>query len=144
MRLFDFGSRSIKQKQILILMLTSSMALLLASSGFVIFELLSVRQDMEQKLYNLAFHIGQSASFGYEANDHEAAQSALMAELKTDQNVFRACIYGKDGSVLAVYPDTELARFQAKEIFQGKEIPEAKNWKDWGGLHSLKVFSKPT
>ena len=50
MRLFDFGSRSIKQKQILILMLTSSMALFLASAGFVVYELpVSVSPGHETK-----------------------------------------------------------------------------------------------
>src|SRR4051794_39532637 len=109
MRLFDFGSRSIKQKQILILMLTSSMALLLASAGFVVFELLTVKQDMKQKLSSLAYHIAQAGSPGFEfgeSGDHELAQRALMGELQNETNIVRACIYAKNNTVLAVYPDT--------------------------------------
>jgi PAS domain S-box-containing protein len=131
MRLFDFGSRSIKQKQILILMLTSSMALLLASSGFVVFELLSVRQDMEQKLYSLAYHIGKNSSFGYEANDHTLAQDELMEELKADPNIVRACIYAKDGSVLAISPDS------ARSTVPNPSVGD--KWRVWS-YHSLQVF----
>ncbi len=93
MRLFDFGSRSIKQKQILILMLTSSMALFLASAGFVVFELLSVRQDMEQKLSTLANYIGSGASSAFEFTDHEAAQKQLMSVVNEEQNHIVSCLY---------------------------------------------------
>src|SRR4051794_14657460 len=103
MRLFDFGSRSIKQKQILILMLTSSMALFLASAGFVVFELLSVRQDMQQKLSTLATYIGSGPSL----SDHEGAQKQLMSVVNEERsNIVCACIYGQDGSLMALYPDT--------------------------------------
>ncbi|MGZ4986975.1 MAG: PAS domain-containing protein, partial [Limisphaerales bacterium] len=107
MRLFDFGSRSIKQKQILILMLTSSMALLLASAGFVVYELLSVRQDMVQRLSTMASYIGQGASAAFETDSRDGAQAQLMSMVKEEtNNIVSACIYAKNGGILAVYPDT--------------------------------------
>lgn len=131
MRLFDFGSRSIKQKQILILMLTSSMALLLASSGFVVYELLSVRQDMVQRLSTMASYIGQGASAAFEADVRDGAQAQLMSIVKEDPNIVRACIYGSKGTLLAVYPDT--ARFSVP-----KEPSPAKFFKKFT-LHTLQV-----
>lgn len=103
--MFDFGSRSIKQKQILILMLTSSMALFLASAGFVVYEVLSIRGDMVENLSQLANNIGQAASAPFEADQRESAQKVLNAALKEHGNIVRACIYGKTGRKLAIFPD---------------------------------------
>src|SRR3954469_10484051 len=122
MRLFDFGSRSIKQKQILILMLTSSMALFLASAGFVVYELLSVRQDMVDRLYLLANSIGRGASAPFEASDPVGAQKVLASTLKDEHNIVRACIYGKDGTKkLAIYPDYDAAAEMPKEASKALE-----------------------
>jgi PAS domain S-box-containing protein len=131
MRLFDFGSRSIKQKQILILMLTSSMALLLASSGFVVFELLSVKSDMVQRLSTMASYIGQGASAAFATDSGEGAQAQLSSICKEDLNIVRACIYGQNGNLLAVYPSN------AQESVPKKASPAGffRNWT----LHTLQV-----
>ncbi|MDB6057063.1 MAG: hybrid sensor histidine kinase/response regulator [Verrucomicrobiales bacterium] len=131
MRLFDFSSRSIKQKQILILMLTSSMALLLASSGFVVYELLSVKDDMVQRLSTMASYIGQGASAAFETDARDGAQKQLMSIVKEDPNIVRACIYGKNGSLLAVIPDT------ARDSFPKEPSPAGLFHKFT--LHTLKV-----
>jgi hypothetical protein len=107
MRVLDFGSRSIKQKQILILMLTSSLALLLASTGFVVFEVVSVRHDIIQKLESLAYHIGcETTPYVNGLGEVSEARGAIGAAIRNDQSIVAAAIYMTDGTPrpLAVFP----------------------------------------
>src|SRR4051812_14391845 len=101
MRLINFAGRSLKQKQIIILTLTSSAALLLASACFVVFELMAVKQEMRNKLSALAYHIGQETSAPYSMGDKESTQKFLAAAIAGDSTITAACLYNSNNTPFA-------------------------------------------
>jgi signal transduction histidine kinase/ActR/RegA family two-component response regulator len=98
-----FTRLSIKQKQMLILMLTSLVALLLASAGFVIYETMTFEAGMKSDLHRLALQIGRDNSSAVIFANPEAAQKSLAGFLQDRPEIVGACIYSGDG-ILAQYP----------------------------------------
>src|SRR5665213_517547 len=105
MRPNPFTRLSIKQKQMLMLMLTSSVALLLASAGFVIYELLTFEASMKGDLRRLAFDIGRDNSSALLFADPAAAQKSLAGFLQGRPEIVAATIYSGAG-ILAQYPES--------------------------------------
>jgi signal transduction histidine kinase/CheY-like chemotaxis protein len=97
-----FTRLSIKQKQMLILMLTSSVALLLASAGFVIYETMTFEDGMKSDLRRLALQIGRDNSSALIFANPEAAEKSLAGFLQDRPEIVAACIYTSDG-ILAQY-----------------------------------------
>jgi PAS domain S-box-containing protein len=93
---------SIQRKQMLVIMLTSTIALLLACMGFVAYEVIVFRQTMTQHLATLARIIGDNTSGALDFNDPKAAQDILSA-LRAEPNITAACIYTKDSQRFATY-----------------------------------------
>jgi signal transduction histidine kinase/ActR/RegA family two-component response regulator len=93
---------SIRRKQMLLLMLTSGVALLLAGSAFLVYERFSFRQSLVQKLESLAAIAGNASTAALEFRDPRVAQEVLSA-LKQEEHVTAAVIYDRDGRPFSVY-----------------------------------------
>ena len=93
---------SIRQKQIVIIMATSSVALLLACAAFVIFEIRSFRESMISHLSSLAPLIGNNCTAALTFNDTNAAKEVLSS-LSKERHIVAACIYEKHGKVFESY-----------------------------------------
>ncbi|HEV8538619.1 MAG TPA: CHASE sensor domain-containing protein, partial [Bacteroidota bacterium] len=93
---------SIKQKLVTIIMLTSGVALLLASAGFLAVEFFILRTEMTRELSSLAQIIGTNSAAALTFGDKRSAEETLTA-LRAQQHVVSACIYAADGDVFARY-----------------------------------------
>jgi signal transduction histidine kinase len=93
---------SIRRKQMLVMMLTSIVALLLASAGLIAYEIVSYRQELVGSLTSLAQMIGDTSSGALDFNDPKAAED-ILSVLRVRPNIVAACIYTKDGSPFAKY-----------------------------------------
>src|SRR5437867_433202 len=99
---------SLKQKLMVIIMLTSSAALLLACAAFILYELAEFRKDMVDYLTIKADFIGAQSTAALKFKEPKAA-TEILDKLKTAKHIVAACTYGHDGKVLAKYqrPDVK-------------------------------------
>ena len=115
---------SIKRKLMLITMSTSTVALLLASVGFVVFDLVAFRNQMSDDLMTQAEIVGANSMAALAFSDGPAAREILSA-LKARESIVAAALYAPDGALLADYrrvgssagavptrPDASGSRFQ--------------------------------
>jgi len=93
---------SIRRKQTMIMMLTSSFALLLACAAFIAYETVTFRRELSQRVAILADAIGNNCAAAIDFNDPKTARETL-AGLRADGNIVSACVYSRDGRVFAVY-----------------------------------------
>ncbi|HEX2711651.1 MAG TPA: CHASE sensor domain-containing protein, partial [Candidatus Acidoferrales bacterium] len=110
-----FRDFSIRRKLTLIIMVTSSVALLLACATFVAYDLYTFRQAKVHDLTTLAKIIGSNSTAALTFGDSNSAKEILGA-LSARQHIVAACIYTRDGRVFAKYlrGDPE-ARFSPPE-----------------------------
>ena len=104
-----FQNASIQRKQMLVMMLTSVVALLLACVGFITYEIVSYRQELVWSSATLADIIGNNSSGALDFNDPKVAADMLSA-LQARPNIVAACIYTKDGSLFAKYLRKDLPK----------------------------------
>src|SRR5689334_12639571 len=104
MRLTQFSNWSIKQKQMFMLALTSTIAVLLASVGFVVYETMTFRDELKRNMSNLAWRIADQNAASLQANDPVAAEARLKILVADDPEVAAVCIYRTNGTVFAKYP----------------------------------------
>jgi len=97
-----FRSLSIKRKLMLITMLTSSLALLLASAGFLVYDLTAFRARMSHDLITQAEIIGTNST-GALAFQDERAAGEILAALRAKDDTVAAAIYTPDGKLFADY-----------------------------------------
>ncbi len=97
-----FQNASIRRKQTLIIMLISSVALLLACAAFIIYDTVTFRRELSERVTILADAIGNNCAAAIDFDDAKGAGETLAA-LRADNNIVSACIYFRDGRVLAVY-----------------------------------------
>ena len=97
-----FRDISIKRKLMVIIVLTSSIVLLLASVAFVINDFITFRRAMIEELSTLAEVIGTNSTAALTFDDGESAKDTLAA-LEAKPHITSACIYTKDGKVFAEY-----------------------------------------
>jgi two-component system, NtrC family, sensor kinase len=97
-----FQNMSLRRKQTLIIMLTSSIVLLLACAAFSIYEVITFRKGMVQHLSTLAEIVGANTSAALDFNDSNSAEETLSA-LQAEPGIIGACIYGKGGEIFANY-----------------------------------------
>jgi PAS domain S-box-containing protein len=100
MRFFYF--MSIKRKQMLVIMLTSTVALLLACAIFVASDVINFRNGIVKNVSALAEAIGNNCSATIEYNDPQTAAETLGA-LRAEPSIVAACIYTGKGGVFASY-----------------------------------------
>src|SRR5437762_5851086 len=88
---------SIKRKLTLITMLTSSLALILSSVSFLIYDLVSFRHLLTQDLMTQAEIIGYNSAGAMEFKDEPAATATLSA-LTAKEDIVTAVLYRPDRS----------------------------------------------
>jgi signal transduction histidine kinase/CheY-like chemotaxis protein len=93
---------SIKRKLTLITMLTSSIALILSSVSFLIYDLVSFRHLLSQDLMTQAEIIGYNSAGAMEFKDEPAATATLSA-LTAKEDIVTAVLYKPDGKIFAHY-----------------------------------------
>ena len=93
---------SIRRKLILITMLTSSVALLLSSASFLIYDLISFRQLLTKDLTTQAEIIGYNSAAAMAFKDEPAATATLSA-LRVKGDIVAAVLYSPDGKMFAQY-----------------------------------------
>jgi len=86
----------------LIIMLTTSIALLLVCAAFATYEVISFRRDMVRDLNIMAEVIGDNCAASIDFNDAKSATETL-AGLKDQPHIMGAFIYTKAGKVFASY-----------------------------------------
>jgi PAS domain S-box-containing protein len=92
----------IKQKLMIIIMLTTTVALLLAGIGIMTFDAIIFRDSLGRGLSSLARIIGDNSTAALAFNDPQSA-SEMLGTLRTRPHLLCACIYRQDGSILAKY-----------------------------------------
>jgi signal transduction histidine kinase len=97
-----FRDLPIRRKLTVIIMATSSAALLLACSAFVLHDLVSFRRLLVADLSTLARIIGSNSTGAILFNDARRAGETLAA-LEAETNVLWACIYDQNGRRMAGY-----------------------------------------
>src|SRR5881398_217603 len=97
-----FRQTTIKRKLIALIMLTSSVALLVAFALMIVSDYVSFRSGMVRDLRTLADVMGTSGSSALDFDDEEFAPKTL-AGLTATPNITTAAIYTKEGKILASY-----------------------------------------
>ncbi len=97
-----FRSLSIQRKLTLVAMLTTVVALILASAAFFIYDILTLRQRMVADLEVVAQTMEANTTNALVFNDRQTATDNL-ASLKVQTGVEAACIYDRQGQLFATY-----------------------------------------
>jgi signal transduction histidine kinase/CheY-like chemotaxis protein len=97
-----FQDFSIKRKLILMTMLTSSIALLLSSASFLIYDLISFRNLLTHDLSTQAQIIGYNSAAAMAFKDEPAATATLSA-LTVKGDIVSAALYSPNGQMFAHY-----------------------------------------
>ena len=92
----------IKQKLMMIIMATTTVALLLAGVGIVASDALLFRSYLQRDLSALARIIADNSTAALAFNDPQVAAETLAA-LRARTHLVTACIYRLDGTVFAKY-----------------------------------------
>src|SRR5579872_5547514 len=93
---------SIKRKLMLITMLTSGLAVVLSSAGFLIYDLISFRNSLSQDLMTQADIIGYNSAAAMAFKD-EAAATVTLSALQAKEDIVSAVLYTRDGKLFAHY-----------------------------------------
>ena len=93
---------SIRHKLQGIVMLTSGVALLVASAAFTLYDRSTFLNAKAQDLNASAEMVGSNSTAALSFADVKSARE-ILAALQAKQNVVNACIYDKDGKVFAKY-----------------------------------------
>jgi len=97
-----FRITSIRRKQVFVIMLIASVALLLACAMFVAFETITFRKEMVRNLFTLARIIGNNTAAALDFNDVQSANETLLA-LQAQPEIIGACVYARNGNIFAKY-----------------------------------------
>ncbi|PYV90042.1 MAG: hypothetical protein DMG05_11725 [Acidobacteria bacterium] len=111
---------SIKRKLTLMAMLTSSIALVLSSASFLIYDLISFRHLLSQDLMTQAEIIGYNSAAAMAFKDESAATVTLSA-LMAKEDVVAAVLYSPEGKIFAHYfrTNTPLSSLPARPQDKG-------------------------
>src|SRR5580693_6074706 len=99
---------AIKRKLILIVMFTTTVALIVAFVAAIAFDVVGERYNMSRALGIMAGMIADNSTAALSFKDSKAASEAL-AILHADPHVRAACIYDNSGKVFACYPSVQAA-----------------------------------
>src|SRR2546423_5020336 len=97
-----FRNSSLQRKQTLIIMLTSTAALLLACIGFVVYEAITFRAQMTRHLTTVAEMVGNNSTAALKFDDAPGAKEVLSA-LRAESNIVAAWLCLSNGSAFASY-----------------------------------------
>ncbi|MGH9632353.1 MAG: histidine kinase dimerization/phospho-acceptor domain-containing protein, partial [Bryobacteraceae bacterium] len=100
---------SIKGKLVLITMLTSSLALLLATAGFLLYDVMAFRRMMSRDLVTQAEVIGSNSTAALAFNDDRSATETLAA-FQAKKEIVAAALYSPNGDLFASYHRNQAAK----------------------------------
>ncbi len=98
----QFYSLSLQRKQMVIIMLISTVALLLTCVAFVTYDALAYRRELVEKVSSLADVVGNNTTAAIDFND-PAAASQTLAALRGEANITIARVHKADGQTFASY-----------------------------------------
>jgi signal transduction histidine kinase len=93
---------SIKNKLVTIIMMTCSIVLIIASSLYIIKDMMTIRSNIVEKMTAIAGIIGSNSTAALAFEDQEAAEETLAA-LSAEPSVTAAYLYNSEGNVFASY-----------------------------------------
>lgn len=99
---FLFANLSIKRKQIAVIMITTALALILACTGFFIFDYISMRRGLSEEVSTISGIIAFNATAAVEFEDADTATETLAA-LREHKQVVAAAIYDVNEQLFAKY-----------------------------------------
>jgi len=100
--MLNFRNLSLRRKQTLIILLTSTITLLLACAAFVGFEVLNFREELANEISVMAQIAGNNCAAALDFNDPKAATDTIGA-LRVELPIANACVYNRRGEVFAQY-----------------------------------------
>src|SRR6185437_6124107 len=103
--MLSFRDIPVKQKLMMASMVTTAVALLLAGIGIVLADSLLFRGYLQRDLSGLAHIIADNSTAALAFNDQRSAAETLAA-LRVRTHLVAACIYRRDGTMLADYRRT--------------------------------------
>lgn len=118
----------------LIITVTSIVALLLASAGFLTYELLTYRAEMVRNINGLATRVADKNTGSLAFDDAAAAEKELQTILQGEENIVRGYLYNRNGELFAQYlrsgsqqlkvPETkeEGTRFESRSLWIFKKV----------------------
>jgi two-component system, NtrC family, sensor kinase len=95
-------NQTLRAKQTLIILLTSSLVLLIACTALVTYDTLAFRRGMVENLSVLADAIGDNCAAALDFDDPISAVETLAA-LRAKASIASACVYNRDGKLFASY-----------------------------------------
>lgn len=127
---------SIRRKQMLVIMLTSTVALLLACGAFTAFEVLKFRRALVDRVGSLAVVLGNNCTAAIEfGNTADAA--ATLAGIQAESSIVGACVYDAGGQVFATYQRAGLP-----EPFVPPQVPAVGAHFEEGLLHVTRAVEQ--
>jgi PAS domain S-box-containing protein len=95
----------IQRKLTLVILVTSSFALLLMGSALITYELVTFRRSLTTNLGVLARIVGSNSTAALAFGDRKNAQEILNA-LEAERQITAAAIYDESGAIFASFPET--------------------------------------
>ena len=96
------GHLAVRRKLMLMVLLPSGLALLLAATAFVSYDWLMYRQTMIREISVLADVLGNNSTAALSFNARDTAEEMLSA-LKAQPHIVTACLYDKQGRIFAIF-----------------------------------------
>jgi len=115
------ANRSIRGKLMWITMLTSTGAVILACVAFGVYELINYRRQMSRDLSVLSEMISAEQAAGREISDPEVIRE-VKSWASNQRPIVLACVYGKDGKLLAKYVRDDAGRRHEAPELLGDDI----------------------
>ena len=116
----------IKRKLMLVILLTSSLALLLMGSGLIAYELITFRRALAANIGVLADIVGSNSTAALAFDDRKSAREILGA-LAAEPQITSAAIYDQNGQIFARFPsDAALDGFPPAPASEGHRFDEAR------------------
>ena len=97
-----FQDLSVRRKLTLLIVVTGSIALSLASAALLIFKTIDLRAETASEISTIADVIGSNTTAALTFQDRGAAEQTLSA-LRADRRIVRAAVFARDGSLFAHY-----------------------------------------
>jgi signal transduction histidine kinase/CheY-like chemotaxis protein len=106
MGLTPFRDLPIRRKLVIMTLASTAVALLIASGGFLVWDVLTFRAEIQRDINSQVRIITENAAPAMVFNDEVAAGETLAA-LKLRPRVVSGCLYAQDGRLLAAYHRAE-------------------------------------
>src|SRR5688572_18496990 len=115
----------IKRKLMVVILLTTSFALLLMVSALITYELFTFRRSLAASTTVLAQIIGANSTAAIAFQNADDANEVLSA-LSAEEQITGAAIYDRDGVLFARFPSDEpIARFPSTPGRDGHQFSES-------------------